>query len=204
MAIPKFLPDMTKLKMDNSEYILKQKQEGVPAEQNSEAPWVAKITGNDKKFKFSRNFCKHEAPYSISGQDAIIHFELQGDGVYEFRNVRIDKYSGIENGFFKIEKGQVTELSHFEVCDIFVKPKVKKGPRHEKMSLSLEEMIKDAENVVEQEKWMHKCPDSVKSAKMELINYAKELLSRKSKKEDFCKMYDMRTEVSQAENNAKR
>ena len=82
--------------------------------------------------------------------------------------------------------------------------KVAKPAQHEKMSLKLDEMKRDAQRVVEQEKYLDRTPEAVKEMKIELISFAKELLNKNAKKADYCKMYDMRTAVSQAENKARK
>lgn len=82
------------------------------------------------------------------------------------------------------------------------KPREKKEV-HPMMYKKLAEMKHDAERVILQEQYLDRCPKSVLPQKMELIEYARKLLSKRSKKAEFCKMYDMRTAVSRAENDAR-
>lgn len=90
----------------------------------------------------------------------------------------------------------------------FNQPRPKKAKKekvevHPMMNLKLEQMKRDAERVVLQENYLDRTPESVREQKIELIKYAKELLSRRAKKAEFCKMYDMRTAVGRAENAAR-
>lgn len=79
-----------------------------------------------------------------------------------------------------------------------------KPVQHEKMSMKLSEMKIDAQRVLQQEYYLNECPnEEIRQLKTELINFAKDLLSRRATKAEYCKMYDMRKAVSQAENTAK-
>lgn len=48
--------------------------------------WIAKITGEDSKFTFSRIFCKKcTSSLSGSGKSGFIEFEIPGPGLYQFK-----------------------------------------------------------------------------------------------------------------------
>lgn len=72
------------------------------------------------------------------------------------------------------------------------------------MSYTLAQMRKDAARVILQENYLDKKPEGVREMAKELIAYTKDLLARNvRRKAEFLKMYDMRAEVSRAENAAK-
>jgi len=49
--------------------------------------WIAKITGTHPQYHFEREFCpRDESHLSRSGRSGTIGFEMQGPGLYEFRN----------------------------------------------------------------------------------------------------------------------
>ncbi len=75
--------------------------------------WVAKISGEDEKFGFKREFCKKNKNLSNSEKSGIIEFELSGAGLYEFRNVCYNS-SRTFSGFFLISEDEIKEVSRNE------------------------------------------------------------------------------------------
>lgn len=81
--------------------------------------------------------------------------------------------------------------------------KKEKTPAHPMMRLKLDEMRHAAERIVLQREYLDRTPAEVREQKEALIKYAEELLSKNAKKAEFCKLYDMRADVSRAENAAR-
>lgn len=100
MSIPRFTDDLTKVIM-------------TAYERKFVNPWVAKLTGNCLKHKFSRSFCRQKDKGETS------EFDLQGDGYYEFSQVWIDKINRPDKGYFQIEDGQAVEVSYDRVFGYF-------------------------------------------------------------------------------------
>jgi hypothetical protein len=53
--------------------------------------WVAKITGTDPKFGYAREFIRKNPQLSGSGRSGYIDFPIVDPGVYEIRNVQLEK-----------------------------------------------------------------------------------------------------------------
>lgn len=140
----------------------------------------------------------HDWDYTY--EDAIEDLEIH-------TNVKVTIGSGLEKLKFsgKTESAVINVVKKSPiVADAAEKKPAKEKPAvHPMMSLTLEEMRHDAERVIMQKEFLNRTPDSVRAQKVALIEYAEELLSRKAKKAEFCKMFDMRAAVSRAENAAR-
>jgi len=84
--------------------------------------WIAKITSTDPKFGFKREFCrKNKSGMSGSGRSGIISFEMQGAGIYEFRNFCVGSTARNHewSGFVLInDDGTVHEISKSRAQEI--------------------------------------------------------------------------------------
>jgi hypothetical protein len=71
--------------------------------------WVARITGTHEKYGVEREFMDAKRHLSGSGRSGDIDWELDGDGIYEFRDVCTDSRR-TESGFFLVSEGRVARL----------------------------------------------------------------------------------------------
>lgn len=80
--------------------------------------WLAKITGLDSKFGFTREFVKKStAGLSGSGRSGSIYWEITEDGIYEWRKFCIGSTAKNwkSNGFCVISDGSICEITKAEV-----------------------------------------------------------------------------------------
>lgn len=83
--------------------------------------WIAKITGPDPKFGFSRRFMpKDTSGLSRSGASGYITFEMGGDGLYEWRNFCVGSTPSNwkSSGFCVVEGETVRKITKAEALEM--------------------------------------------------------------------------------------
>jgi hypothetical protein len=70
---------------------------------SSNKEWVAKITGKDSQYRFTREFLRSsEGDWSGSGKTGVSYYELE-DGIYQFKSPYDNIYFiQVQNGEWKI------------------------------------------------------------------------------------------------------
>lgn len=80
--------------------------------------WVAKITGTHPKFNFERAFIDARKDLSRSGLSGTMDWNLDGDGVYEYRGFAASSNS-VASGFVRVEGGEVEEIDFAQAKEFF-------------------------------------------------------------------------------------
>lgn len=85
--------------------------------------WIAKITGPDPKYGLKREFARKDTSgLSGSGRSGMITFDLDGPGIYEFRNFCVGSTprNWEWSGFIELlADGSTHEMSRAEVVTRF-------------------------------------------------------------------------------------
>ncbi|WP_276973726.1 hypothetical protein [Ferrimicrobium acidiphilum] len=86
--------------------------------------WLAKITGPDPKFGFTRQFVKKDTSgLSGSGRSGSIRWDITENGIYEWRKFCIGSTSRNweSSGFCVIEDGSVREITKSAAIELVSK-----------------------------------------------------------------------------------
>ncbi len=74
--------------------------------------WVAKIVGPDPKWGVARQFMpKDKSGMSGSGRSGCITWELEGDGIYEYRKFCVSSRGDETGGFVEIKGTEVRKIT---------------------------------------------------------------------------------------------
>jgi len=73
--------------------------------------WVARITGPNDRYGVEREFVDANRDLSQSGKSGNITWEIDQDGVYEYRELCISS-TRTTSGFFLIEESKVADLGN--------------------------------------------------------------------------------------------